>query len=168
MNWEALGAIGEFVAALGVIVTLIYLTTQIRQNTKSINSNNSNNVMQGFNHVNAALFSNPEVIGTYYRGLASPESLAPEELAQSMHAMASLMNIYRNLYHQFLDGTFPESKWRPWAMEAKQLMESPGGVHFRRVTMTYEDLFKYLEQQQFESGPPLDLDGLTSNSGGDA
>ena len=43
MNWEAIGAVGELVAALGVIISLIYLGVQIRHsaqqtqiNTKSI------------------------------------------------------------------------------------------------------------------------------------
>jgi len=33
VNWEALGAIGEIVGAVGVIITLAYLAVQIRQNT---------------------------------------------------------------------------------------------------------------------------------------
>ena len=32
MNWEAIGAIGEILGAIGVIVTLGYLAVQIRQN----------------------------------------------------------------------------------------------------------------------------------------
>ena len=36
MNWEAIGAIGEIVGAFGVIVTLIYLALQIKQNSKTI------------------------------------------------------------------------------------------------------------------------------------
>ena len=34
MNWTALGAIGELVGGVAVIGTLIYLATQVRQNTK--------------------------------------------------------------------------------------------------------------------------------------
>ena len=34
MNWEALGAIGELLGAIGVIATLGYLAFQIRQNNK--------------------------------------------------------------------------------------------------------------------------------------
>ncbi len=33
MNWEAIGPIGEVVGAAAVILTLAYLTLQIRQNT---------------------------------------------------------------------------------------------------------------------------------------
>ena len=33
MNWDALGAVAEILGAIGVIVTLVYLAVQIRQNT---------------------------------------------------------------------------------------------------------------------------------------
>lgn len=36
MNWDALGAIGEMLGAIGVIATLLYLSVQIRQNTRAI------------------------------------------------------------------------------------------------------------------------------------
>ena len=36
MNWEAVGAIAELIAAIGVIVSLLYLAMQIRQNTASV------------------------------------------------------------------------------------------------------------------------------------
>jgi hypothetical protein len=36
MNWEAIGAIANVLAAVGVIATLIYLSIQIRQNNKQL------------------------------------------------------------------------------------------------------------------------------------
>jgi uncharacterized protein with PQ loop repeat len=36
MNWEAVGAIGEIIGAIAVVVTLIYLAVQVHQNTKSV------------------------------------------------------------------------------------------------------------------------------------
>ncbi len=44
MNWEALSAIAELVGSVAVVVTLIYLSVQIRQNTKS----NASAVRQSF------------------------------------------------------------------------------------------------------------------------
>ena len=38
MNWEAVGAIGEVVGALGVIATLLYLAIQIRRSTAQARS----------------------------------------------------------------------------------------------------------------------------------
>ena len=34
MNWDAFGAIGENVGALAVVVTLVYLSIQVRENTR--------------------------------------------------------------------------------------------------------------------------------------
>lgn len=36
MNWEAAGAIGEMVGSAAVLVTLIYLAIQVRQNTRHV------------------------------------------------------------------------------------------------------------------------------------
>lgn len=36
MNWEAIGASGEVVGAIAVILTLLYLAIQIRQNTRAV------------------------------------------------------------------------------------------------------------------------------------
>ena len=33
MNWEAIGAVGEVVGAAGVILSLLYLSRQVGQNT---------------------------------------------------------------------------------------------------------------------------------------
>ena len=35
MNWEAIGAVGELIGAAAVVVTLLYLVKQIKQNTES-------------------------------------------------------------------------------------------------------------------------------------
>jgi hypothetical protein len=34
MNWEAIAAISQIVAAIGVIITLVYLAVQVRGSTK--------------------------------------------------------------------------------------------------------------------------------------
>ena len=38
MNWEAIGAVGEILGAAGVIITLVYLASQLRQNTRALRS----------------------------------------------------------------------------------------------------------------------------------
>lgn len=35
MNWEAIGALGEIVGALAVVISIVYLSTQIRSNTRA-------------------------------------------------------------------------------------------------------------------------------------
>ncbi len=39
MNWEAIGAIGELLGAVAVVLTLAYLAVQVRQNSENLNQN---------------------------------------------------------------------------------------------------------------------------------
>ena len=39
MKWAAVGATGELIGALVVVATLIYLATQVKQNTLALRSN---------------------------------------------------------------------------------------------------------------------------------
>mgnify|MGYP003300637055 CR=1 FL=1 len=40
MNWEAMGAIGEVVGAIAVVLTLAYLAIQVRQNSNPLDQQN--------------------------------------------------------------------------------------------------------------------------------
>ena len=46
MNWEAFGAIGEVVGAAAVVVTLLFLSFQLRQNTRSLDDSRRANISQ--------------------------------------------------------------------------------------------------------------------------
>ncbi len=48
MDWNALGAIGQIVAAAGVIISLVYLSRQIAQNTRSLKNANAALVQSNF------------------------------------------------------------------------------------------------------------------------
>ena len=144
MNWEAISAIGEMIGAFAVIATLVYLSVQLKQNTKGINSNNHNFVTQGFNQFNLAIFSDPDLAKLSRKGIFDIDKLSDVDKVRSQHMFHLLFNIYRNLYHQYLDGSYPESQWLPWAYEAKQMIETEGGKHFRSHTSTYDDLLEYL------------------------
>jgi len=36
MNWDAVGAIAELIGATAVVLTLVYLSIQLRQNTRAV------------------------------------------------------------------------------------------------------------------------------------
>ena len=44
--WEAIGAVGEIVGAAAVVITLIFLTIQLRQNTRSVDESRKATVSQ--------------------------------------------------------------------------------------------------------------------------
>jgi hypothetical protein len=59
VNWEALGAIAEFTASVGVLATLIYIAVQVRE-AKSMNL--INNSSQMTNNVAGRIIDNPHLV----------------------------------------------------------------------------------------------------------
>ncbi len=79
MNWEAIGAVGEIVGAVAVVLTLVYLAVQLRQNTAAVSTSTYESVTSGFNSVNEVVVGDAEVADIFYRGTVNPESLSPAE-----------------------------------------------------------------------------------------
>ena len=78
MNWDAVGAISESVGALGVIVSLIYLALQVRQNTQQVRlsraQETSSPIQDGF-----APTYNPGNLAIWYNGHFKPDDLDEQE-----------------------------------------------------------------------------------------
>jgi hypothetical protein len=77
-----LGNIGEFVGAIGVVVSLAYLALQIRQNTRQLQHSTDSARLAAvevtnreFNAVRDPVVRDPEVADLYLRGLRDFESL---------------------------------------------------------------------------------------------
>ena len=61
MNWEAISAIGQLIGALAVIITIIYLAIQMKQNTAAVATSTYESTMTGFNDINVIVASTPEL-----------------------------------------------------------------------------------------------------------
>ena len=61
LNWEAIGAAGEIIGALAVVVTLVYLTFQLRQNTRAVEHATHRGVYEDGHEWMYRLIENPEV-----------------------------------------------------------------------------------------------------------
>jgi len=62
MNWDALGAIAEICGAIGVIVTLVYLSVQLRQNTKGMRSATFESYRSGAQAINEYIAEHAQVL----------------------------------------------------------------------------------------------------------
>ena len=67
MNWEALSAIGEIVGAGAVLITLIYLAVQMRQNTASVQASIRQAILQEDQALVYRMFDDPGVILLRYK-----------------------------------------------------------------------------------------------------
>ena len=99
MSLQDLGNIGEFVGAAAVLVSLVYLALQIRQNTQalraSIQQENRNSIAEFYR-----LLTNSETARIWRAGLTEPAKLGEADAA-SFHALLSfLFNHFETAFHR--------------------------------------------------------------------
>ena len=99
MTLQDLGNIGEFVAAIGVIASLIYLAVQIRQNTNSVRLQVEHAVKRDTFDLRRSFLENPELADLLVKAAADLDSLSASERIRINMGCA---NVIQNLQHQFL------------------------------------------------------------------
>jgi hypothetical protein len=110
MNWEAIGAIGEIVGAIAVVVTIGYLAVQIRQNTRSVRAGAFQQYRQQSAEV-SRLLAAPDMASVYLTGLNSPDQLTEEERVRFAALMVFAFNSEENFFLLRKLGLLDEMFW---------------------------------------------------------
>ena len=79
MNWEALGAIAEFIGGIAVLITLIYLAIQIKQNNQMARETILRNQTDRNMDNSKFIAGTPGMMDIYIRTMDDPESVTKEE-----------------------------------------------------------------------------------------
>ena len=81
MNWDAIAAVGELVGAVGVVVSLLYLASQVRQNTLTMRATSAASAAQSMREIIGPFLVDPSRSGLVARGFEDPDSLSGDEKA---------------------------------------------------------------------------------------
>lgn len=92
MDWEAIGAIGEVVGAAAVVFSLIYVGTQIRQNTKISRDEAIREIYAATTH-HLNVLAVPENAQCILKGLDNFDALNREEKYRFDNLMGGLINL---------------------------------------------------------------------------
>lgn len=126
MNWEALGAIGETIGAVGVIVSLMYLALQIRsQNTESRSAAITEWTNQ-WNDWTGSFANNPQLSNLWIKGSADYAALEAGERVQYAAHCGRLFRIAEGLFDQHSQGRLDEKAWRGLAGTIEDICLLPG------------------------------------------
>ena len=100
MTIQELGSIGELVGAVATIATLVYLATQIRQNSKIITASTAASTRERQIEVSRIIGTNVEAARVWRVGLSDRAALTADEMQQLdglVHlSFTSLLETYRN------------------------------------------------------------------------
>lgn len=112
MNWGAIGAVGEIIGAIAVLLSLIYLGFQIRQNTKSLKSSSYQAAiasMSELSHLSAANEHTARVLRITLFG--DLDELSEDELTMSTSYLTGLFRNFENFYYQHESGAMEDHLW---------------------------------------------------------
>lgn len=100
MNWDAIGAIGEILGAVAVVITLGYLAVQVRQNARS----EKVSALKSIQDLMLLTEHNDQYIACLMKSQRG-EKLTPEERALMVERLLTIMRTFERLWHEFQLGT---------------------------------------------------------------
>ena len=126
MNLEALAQVGEIVGAVAVVVSLIYLAVQVRQNTRAQQTENYSRALERISTIQAALSQDPDMAGIISKGVADPAKLTPRQRLQFTWAVYELLGAFEFMFMAARTDSIPDEIWRRWAAAATWWLSFPG------------------------------------------
>jgi len=129
MEWDAVGAIAESLGAIGVIATLIYLTSQIRQNTKALYRTEMNTALSQWSSVRALMLSDPSYAAIMNRGRHDLDHLSPEESIIFDTLMNETFHVFRHTFYRSKEGIVSFEEWEHSSKPHARSMLSMAGIN---------------------------------------
>ena len=105
MNIMELGAIGEFLSAILVMGSLVFVGLQIRRNTTATKAASHHAVTDSFNATNLVLAREPLLADLWRRGREDRASLDESERIQFDMLQLSVFRIFETIFYQSRAGT---------------------------------------------------------------
>lgn len=129
MNWEVVGAISEFVGAIVVVVTLIYVARQIHQVNAQSQASARYSFIEAYGQMNTSISSDKEVASLFRRGFKGLE-LDEDEHYQFFALVGQFLNTWSALYDLHQEGLLPENQWTMVRKDIITLLTEAGGRSF--------------------------------------
>lgn len=129
MNWEVVGAISEFVSAVVVVVTLIYVARQIHQVNVQGQASARYSFVEAYGQMNTSISSDKEVASLFRRGLKGLE-FDEDEHYQFFALIGQFLNTWSALFDLHQEGLLPENQWTMVRKDIITLLTEAGGRSF--------------------------------------
>ena len=129
MNWDAIGAIGELIGAVAVVVTLLYVARQIHQANAQTQAQARYSFIEAYGEMNASISNNKAVASIFRRGFAG-EELDQDERMQFFALTGQFLNTWSALFDLHKDGLLPENQWTMVRKDIITMISEPGGRAF--------------------------------------
>ena len=157
--------IAGLVANAGIIISILFLAYELRQNTITARSQASQGLQDQI-AANLALTTNPMLADIVLKGNEDPTALSALELAQFNSYWTGTFSAYENMYFQVVEGNYDSDRAAGWWQLLRNLLGYPGAqVHWESRQFIFSPEFvDYVNHEvlALDSTPGYELGGLVS------
>ena len=141
MNWDAIVAISQLIAALGVILSLIFVGLQIKQNTRALQRTEHNSTMEQWTVIRQAIAQNRDIAELMTAGLHGERALdAADQLRLEQMLQENAWAAF-HIWDRTQRGIFPKGTFEATGGALlNQLLRTPGGGRMLKATAFILDL----------------------------
>ena len=126
MDLDSLAKLSEFVGGIVLIISLVYLAYQLRQNTQSLRTENYARVLERMSAVQAQLSINPDIHHVFMVGAEDPARLTRAERVRFSWALYELFGAGEFMFHQARENALPAAVWARWEAAIGWWLSHPG------------------------------------------
>lgn len=143
--------ITEITGAIAVVVSVLYLGLQIRDNTKVLRSQAHYNALSLAQRPMEMMIENESLASVVNRGYASPNALSADDWARFGNYAFISFNAWEYLYYQHRDRAIPKELWVGADNYFKGLVaEKPGLTRFwSEFHTSFDEPFRSYVTQEF-------------------
>jgi hypothetical protein len=139
---EALNNIGGFLGGVGVIVTLLYLAKQIRENSRATRVAAMQSAMMAGQQLAMLPAQDVAVARVLRIGLIEPARLDENEFQQFRYLLMGMLRVAEDLFVQHAAGVIDDETWAARARSYRTLFSLPGGRQIWNSSDAYRDDFQ--------------------------
>jgi hypothetical protein len=126
MTLSDLGNLGEFISAVAVVVSLLYLAVQVRQNTRMMRVSTHQALNSEWNSLNVAYGSDPEVATLLDRGSQDYSQLNRVERFRYTLLMRAIFGSHNDMFLCFSEGLISQEEWAGQSRAIATALAWPG------------------------------------------
>ena len=126
MNWTAVGAIGELVGAVAVVVSVLYLAWQVRRQVQEAQLAAIHEVSEGFREGIAATFLDEQRAELFVAAKDGVEELTEAQRLQFVAFIQRNYRVWEDAFYQRRQKRLDEPHWRSMERQYSALLSWPG------------------------------------------
>jgi len=155
MDWNALSAIADLVAAVAVVVSLIYLAVQVRDNSRAARLASMQSALLATQNVAKLPAQNRDLARILRIGLAAPGDLDEDQLQQLRYYVLNIVRVHEDMFVHHRAGVIDDETWNARIASLKTILSTPGGRMIWNAAGAYRPDFKaWLNAQLAQQDPP--------------